>query len=691
MKKFFVFFAVFATLIFVAGCGDSKNEDKTDTGDTVNDEDSVDTDQTDTEPTDTEPAEDPDSEDPDTTPEPTQDDNTDTSSEQNDDDADTEEDPCGEFEGAEYNEETGGCECPEGYKLGEGEEDKTCVEDPYFNDPCFGMEGAVYDEVTNGCGCPDGYIWGEGDKSDTCIPGHDMQACIDAGGTWNSEESICTKTTECSEKPEHSVWNGEHAYTQNYINYTENIWSDEIATEYSEDEGVCHFKCEENYEWNGSACVEPAVPTPCDGNPCASVANSNDECTAIDETNYSCGCNEGYEWKAENMTCKQYCGAVFNGTNSSARFNYNADKTPLLYPSQWTIEAWVKQTAIPDSDAAPLITMQNIDGDIPYMLSGISSLGTQRIILAGVSQGSDKVSVMAQVSAEYLNSWHHVALVYTGSALTIFVDGVAKGTKTTTLGPISTILNTVLWIGRASSTSGSGTGHGVTTTNYFTGTIDQIRFSNSARYSAAFTPAANLTADTGTVALWDFNGNTNDSSTNAVNLTGTNITYTTECVKLPECSTSNTGSCYDTASHFTWSKKADRDYDWNGALSYCDDLDEAGYTDWRLPNISELRTLVVDCSGTVTGGSCALIDTGNPSTSCLKIAEECHNDSCNGCTYDESNPGQYNRFGDTGYLWSSSTVKDNNNDDTNYAWRLAGNGSIVGIGKGGEAPVRCIR
>ena len=31
---------------------------------------------------------------------------------------------------------------------------------------------------------------------------------------------------------------------------------------------------------------------------------------------------------------------------------------------------------------------------------------------------------------------------------------------------------------------------------------------------------------------------------------------------------------------------------WNGALQYCEDLDFAGYSDWRLPNIKELRSIV---------------------------------------------------------------------------------------------------
>jgi len=320
MKKILCVFAVFATLIFVAGCGDSKNKDKTDTGDTVNDEDSVDTDPTDTEPTDTEPAEDPDSEDPDTTPEP-DDDDPDTTPESNDDDADTTPEP---------------------------------------------------------------------------KPDDDSQ---------------------------------------------------------------------------------------------------------------------------------QYCGAVFNGTSSFAILPYNAEKTLLLYPAQWTIEVWFMQTDIHDSNGTPLVAMQNDDNEILYTLTGISNIGGDVTFLAGGLQlESGAASVSVRGADQYLYDWHHIAFVNNGSALTIFVDGVLKKTKEYE-GAAATLSNSDLWIGKLSTAVGS---EHVEVIDYFEGMIDQIRFSKTARYSVDFEPAV-LTVDTDTVAFWDFNGNTNDSSSNALDLTGTDITYTTEC------------------------------------------------------------------------------------------------------------------------------------------------------------------
>ena len=137
---------------------------------------------------------------------------------------------------------------------------------------------------------------------------------------------------------------------------------------------------------------------------------------------------------------------------------------------------------------------------------------------------SGAASVSVRGADQYLYDWHHIAFVNNGSALTIFIDGVLKKTKEYE-GPVATLSNSDLWIGTLSTVVGSD--H-VEVTDYFEGVIDQIRFSNSARYSADFEPVV-MTVDADTVALWDFNGNTDDSSSNALNLTGTDITYTTEC------------------------------------------------------------------------------------------------------------------------------------------------------------------
>lgn len=130
---------------------------------------------------------------------------------------------------------------------------------------------------------------------------------------------------------------------------------------------------------------------------------------------------------------------------------------------------------------------------------------------------------------------------------------------------------------------------------------------------------------------------------------------------------------------YTWSPKASSMMTWHDAVSYCDNLTECGYSNWHLPTISELRTLIQNCSGTVTGGSCGVTD------SCLSFSS-CYEESCYSCSYDES--GGYSKLGDTSEFWSSSVLSDYSSD----AWGVVFyDGHVYGTSKGSISHVRCVR
>jgi hypothetical protein len=150
--------------------------------------------------------------------------------------------------------------------------------------------------------------------------------------------------------------------------------------------------------------------------------------------------------------------------------------------------------------------------------------------------------------------------------------------------------------------------------------------------------------------------------------------------------TGNTGDSGNTGATCTGSDKfchshdglnwsdASSDYmTWDEAITYCENLGG------RLPTISELRTLIQNCQGTETGGECGVTD------SCLS-SEDCWNDPCYGCEYDES--GKYSVFGDTYWFWSSSEQSDY----AGYAWGVYfGLGSVSDGYKHHSVSVRCLR
>ena len=141
-----------------------------------------------------------------------------------------------------------------------------------------------------------------------------------------------------------------------------------------------------------------------------------------------------------------------------------------------------------------------------------------------------------------------------------------------------------------------------------------------------------------------------------------------------------------------WSKRSRNEMNWNAAVKYCQNLNEGGYSDWRLPTISELRTTINNCPGSQSGGSCKVSD------SCL--SDNCWSGSCYcGCisdcpySYDNDNGGYYSKLGDDDVaLWSSSVRSDN----PHYRWYVSfGNGSgsvsVTNYYKSSTHSVRCVR
>ena len=159
---------------------------------------------------------------------------------------------------------------------------------------------------------------------------------------------------------------------------------------------------------------------------------------------------------------------------------------------------------------------------------------------------------------------------------------------------------------------------------------------------------------------------------------------------LPECSTSTTTfPCKDSTTPYIWSERYGK-MNWQAAVDKCTVLNSSnygGYSDWRLPTINELRTLIQNCPATqfpqIGEESCGITHPDH-----LSYKDD-RNSACNGCTYDSNNPGQYSKFGDTGWLWSSSILSDY----SNYAWGVIfDSGGVYDVYKDSDTNyVRCVR
>ena len=109
---------------------------------------------------------------------------------------------------------------------------------------------------------------------------------------------------------------------------------------------------------------------------------------------------------------------------------------------------------------------------------------------------------------------------------------------------------------------------------------------------------------------------------------------------------------------------------WSKAKAHCAGLDLGGHTDWRLPTIGELRSLIRGCSKTEAGGSCNIKE-----GRCLKWS--CRDSSCSGCSNNDGpadgcyRPAELK--GRCGWYWSSSAVADSDAS----AWCVDFNGALV--------------
>ncbi|MBZ5537623.1 MAG: IPT/TIG domain-containing protein [Acidobacteriia bacterium] len=107
--------------------------------------------------------------------------------------------------------------------------------------------------------------------------------------------------------------------------------------------------------------------------------------------------------------------------------------------------------------------------------------------------------------------WHHIAGVFDGTQLQIYVDGTPASTPVGSSPPAT--INSALTLGGRYDTKSY--------TDFFNGLIDEVRISAAALYTSTFTPQAHLITLAGTKALWKFDDqNLNDSSGNGNHGTG---------------------------------------------------------------------------------------------------------------------------------------------------------------------------
>lgn len=159
----------------------------------------------------------------------------------------------------------------------------------------------------------------------------------------------------------------------------------------------------------------------------------------------------------------------------------------------------------------------------------------------------------------------------------------------------------------------------------------------------------------------------------------------------PEGAGTNTGETWeDAANGLMWQDPpAAGAFNGPDAAVYCEGLELASHSDWRVPTIDELRTLVEGCNPTEPGGGCGV------EHSCAGTsynAPTCLGTECSGC---ESRQGP----GAMGCYWSSALRGEckayflsSTSCDADTWWAVGYKTGVVGkVSKNGRSALRCVR
>lgn len=164
-------------------------------------------------------------------------------------------------------------------------------------------------------------------------------------------------------------------------------------------------------------------------------------------------------------TCKISNCLSFDGISNYVNF---AASSALNVTGNQTVSLWVKSdTAIANADIAGR-WLSSVDNKKVWRLRTDSTYLTFRVSADGVTNSADATTTISSVVDGNL---HHIAAVYDGSAIAVYVDGTLRGSTAYSGGLFSNV-NTILRVGASSS--------GGAIAAYFKGLIDDVRIYNRA-------------------------------------------------------------------------------------------------------------------------------------------------------------------------------------------------------------------
>ena len=464
-----------------------------------------------------------------------------------------------------------------------------------------------------------------------------------------------TRTVSCTGLPANAEWNTASSITQTKEGSS---WTPSAAGTYNATPSTeeCRYKCVDGYTWNGSECFDP-----CEPNPCSYIESSTEDCIVL-ESGYKCDCVEGFFWNG--TECVDPCTPnPCNEPEKNSTGICNVSNDGNYFCECKETFTWNENTkeCLNPCDPNPCDEVENstgvcnkIDNFTRYSCKCEETFTwneNSRECLNpcypnpcdeidhsnGVCNKIDNFSEYS-CGCEYNYEWKISACV--GVTRTFTCSGLPARAEWNSVASYNQRWNETDWNPPDSSA-----------TYNETASTTECRFKCKTGYA------------------WN----------------GTECTY-------PECSKESYKPCVDSSTGLMWSSRSSNKREWDWADSYCENLGEGGFHDWRLPNIDELRKTVRNCQTVGFGGNCKVSEANN----CLAYWDCWEANGPCFCEAENVEHGYFSKVGDSeSVLWSSSIVSDSSGE----AWMLmfSGNGnsetvSVFYVNQSSyNAYVRCVR
>ncbi|MBQ3368536.1 DUF1566 domain-containing protein [bacterium] len=355
--------------------------------------------------------------------------------------------------------------------------------------------------------------------------------------SYHRDDNQCvsnTKTALCTGLPANAQWNTVSSITQTWS--STNGWQPSTIGVYSEtaSSNECKYKCDSTHYRYYSECTSP-----CDYEPCDEVANSTG-CTATSWQDYSCECKNGYKWNGTKCVKKAF-GSICTGQTGC--FNASSSATTCQFSSTDDFYGQDAQYAALGYCLPQSFTIDDTVASEKTIIDNNTDLEWQQILSSAITWSNAKTYCENSNYGAH-NDWR---LPNPQELLSIVDNNRYASAVDTTYFP-------------------------------------DMKSTGTAQVQVPF------------YYVWT------SKSQYAVNMYDGSISSTQEenqhalCVRgneLPKGSflKVNNDVVVDSVTGLMWQKTYGMNKKWQEALKYCEDLNYAGYSDWRLPNKNELASL----------------------------------------------------------------------------------------------------